>query len=319
MAGQSPQSDPSLVSQLEATLGQLEQVVRRLQANPQQGQELPQAVVDRLQGTTSKLKVLVSNQMSLPQSPGRINTTNREEEWDDFFAESVPPAPSTQVDAPGTKVKVKKVPAKKSKFGILGAIATGLLGILVGIVLWIGIPQLNLPPLWDQIVQAIRVIKPLPMDNAPGLPSPIADPGNGPVPEEIALEPDGTLPPVLEAPTPPQVVNLAPLPVAPLTPEQSLLGVIQRELVDLEGLYPPQLIQRIEPDFLASRLTLTIGDQWQELSEKQQQTSLDALWQRAQKLSFQRLRVYSRDGDLIARSPFVGKDMVIFDNAPEDD
>jgi hypothetical protein len=313
MAGQSPQSDPSLVSQLEATLGQLEQVVRRLQANPQQGQELPQAVVDRLQGTTSKLKVLVSNQTSLPQSPGRINSTNREEEWDDFFAESVPPPPSAQVEVPG--IKVKKVPPKKSKFGILGAIATGLLGILVGIVLWIGIPQLNLPPLWDQIVQ---VIKPLSMDrdNAPGLPSPIADLSNGPVPEEIALEPDGTLPPVLEAPTPPQVVNLAPLPVAPLTPEQSLLAVIQRELVDLEGLYPPQLIQRIEPDFLASRLTLTIGDQWQQLSEKQQQTSLDALWQRAQKLSFQQLRVYSRDGDLIARSPVVGKDMVIFNNAP---
>lgn len=308
MAGQSPQSDPSLVSELEATLSQLEQVVRRLQANPQQSRELPQLVIDRLQGTTSKLRNLVNNQTSVPQSPGRINPGNREEEWDDFFEESVSPLPSTKVNP--SAIRTKKAILKKSKFGILGAIATGLLGILVGVLLWIGIPQINLPPLWDQIA---KVIKAPSMDNASGSPPLITNSDN--IPEEIALEPDGTLPPVLEAPTAPQAVNLEPLPTAPLTPEQSLLGVIQRELVDLEGLYPPQLIQRIEPNFLASRLTLTVGDRWQELSQKQRQTLLDAFWQRAQKLSFQQLRVYDLGGDLMARSPVVGKDVVIFQNA----
>jgi hypothetical protein len=184
----------------------------------------------------------------------------------------------------------------------------------VGILLWIGIPQINLPPLWDQIAQVIKpVIKPLTGENGPDLPFPIADSSNSP--QQIALEPEGTLPPVLEAPTAPQAVNLEPLPTAPLTPEQSLLGVIQRELVDLEGLYPPQLIQRIEPNFLAGRLTLTIGDQWKQLSDKQRQTLLDTLWQRGQKLSFRQLRVYGLGGDLIARSPVVGKELVIFQNA----
>ncbi|WP_228016068.1 hypothetical protein [Synechocystis salina] len=61
MADRFSPSDPSLASQLEATLGQLEQVIQKLQANPQQSVQLPRAAVDRLQATASRLAVLVSN------------------------------------------------------------------------------------------------------------------------------------------------------------------------------------------------------------------------------------------------------------------
>jgi hypothetical protein len=188
-------------------------------------------------------------------------------------------------------------------------IATGLLGILVGIVLWIGIPSLDLPPLWDQIASRIP---PLPMTPTVEPPRPDLPSSEGIVESDAA---EGELPPVLEAPAPPTAIAIEPLPEAPLTPEQSLLAVIQQELIDLEGLYPPQLIQRIEPDFLVSRLTLTIGANWQQLSAKQQQTLLDTLWQRAQKLSFAQLRLYAPDGDLIARSPVVGQQMVVLQSA----
>ncbi|WLT38491.1 hypothetical protein NON20_00875 [Synechocystis sp. B12] len=61
MADRFSPSDPSLASQLEATLGQLEQVIQKLQANPQQGIQLPRAAVDRLQATASRLAVLVNS------------------------------------------------------------------------------------------------------------------------------------------------------------------------------------------------------------------------------------------------------------------
>jgi hypothetical protein len=312
MADRFSPSDSSLTSQLEATLGQLEQVVQKLQANPQESIQLPRAAVDRLQATASRLAVLVNNAPSSPSPPlpseplpGDLQT----EQWDDFFAEPV----EANISAPPQVNKIK--PPKRRKFGILATIATALLGILVGIVLWIGIPPLNLPPLWDQLAaQWANVATLLPTKEQP--PVPLADS----TPNTINVAPEKTtdlaqetgLPTVLEAPSPPAPVAVSPLPLAPLTPEQSLLAVIQRELVDLEGLYPPQLMERIEPNFLASRLTLTVGDSWQELSSKQQQTLLDALWQRAQKLSFRRLWIYDLKGDLIARSPVVGQDMVVF-------
>ncbi|AGF52567.1 sll0066 [Synechocystis sp. PCC 6803] len=312
MADRFSPSDPSLASQLEATLGQLEQVIQKLQANPQQGIQLPRAAVDRLQATASRLAVLVNSSATsapAPLQPGPLPGDLQTEQWDDFFAESV----ETDVSASPQVNKVK--PRKKGKFGILATIATALLGILVGIVLWIGIPPLNLPPLWDQLAtQWANVATLLPTKEQP--PVPLADS----TPNTVNTSPEKTtnlveetgLPTVLEAPSPPAPVAVSPLPLAPLTPEQSLLAVIQRELVDLEGLYPPQLMERIEPNFLASRLTLTVGDSWQELSPKQQQTLLDALWQRAQKLSFRRLWIYDLKGDLIARSPVVGQDMVVF-------
>ncbi|MBD2653502.1 hypothetical protein H6G45_08355 [Synechocystis sp. FACHB-383] len=316
MADRFSPSDPSLASQLEATLGQLEQVIQKLQANPQQSVQLPRAAVDRLQATASRLAVLVSNAPNSAPPPlqsGPLPGDRQTEQWDDFFADAIADQTTTSL-APTPSVK----PAKKAKFGILATLATALLGILVGVVLWIGVPSINVPPLWDQLVaQWAKVTALLPESEQPPVTAPIADsapvsPGVTPGEATNSAQETG-LPSVLEAPSPPAPVAISPLPLAPLTPEQSLLAVIQRELVDLEGLYPPQLMERIEPNFLASRLTLTVGNSWQELSSKQQQTLLDALWQRAQKLSFQRLWIYDLRGELIARSPVVGQDMVIFE------
>lgn len=314
MADRFSPSDSSLPSQLEATLGQLEQIIQKLQANPQQSVQLPQTSVDRLQITASRLAVLINSSGTSappPLQPSPLPGDLQTEQWDDFFAESV--EDNVTVSPQVNQVK----PRKKGKFGILATLATALLGILVGIVLWIGIPPMEVPPLWDQLVtQWTRVTALLPRSEEPPVAAPIADsapenPGSSPGETTVVAEDTG-LPPVLEAPSPPAPVTVSPLPLAPLTPEQSLLAVIQRELVDLEGLYPPQLMERIEPNFLASRLTLTVGDSWRELSSKQQQTLLDALWQRAQKLSFRRLWIYDLKGDLIARSPVVGQDMVVF-------
>ena len=330
MADQSPRPDSPLLSQLQATLDQLDTVVRQLDADPEQRQSLRDETFTRLQATLDSLQKMKGNLPDKSASGGATdNQTNQTSEWDEMFVESFPTKdtpsrksrPQTSVAKAETERRspsasppnspTKRVPRRqKPKFGILSAIATGLLGILVGILLWIGIPPLDLPPLWDQIASRIP---PLPITQAAD--QPISPPDSSPDDSLEPQEEEAALPPVLEAPAPPTAIAIDPLPEAPLTPEQSLLSVIQQELVDLEGLYPPQLIQRIEPNFLASRLTLTIGANWDQLSAKQQQTLLDALWQRAQKLSFVQLRLYAPDGDLIARSPVVGQQMVVLQSS----
>ncbi len=79
----------------------------------------------------------------------------------------------------------------------------------------------------------------------------------------------------------------------------------------MEDVYPPQLLQQLIPNFPQSLLTLKLGNQWQTLSARQKQITLETLWQRSQRLSFQKLRIYDRQGNLLARSPVVGKDLVI--------
>ncbi|MEB3159903.1 MAG: hypothetical protein VKL20_00440 [Synechocystis sp.] len=319
MADPSPRPDSPLLSQLQTTLAQLEQVVQQLDANPEQGQSLTDETFDRLQSSLNTLRGIGTKSPVMPSPPS--NQTALDNEWDEVFVDSFPSQPDrpvkprspSSVTKPQTERRSPPIPKSstaprqpKAKYGILTVIATGLLGILVGIGLWIGIPPLDVPPLWDQIASRMP-----PLSLSPATKSTATDPDLAPEGSQDPLEVEPGLPPVLEAPAPPTAIAIEPLPEAPLTPEQSLLAVIQQELVDLEGLYPPQLIQRIEPNFPASRLTLTIGTNWDQLSAKQQQSLLDALWQRAQKLSFTQLRLYAPEGDLIARSPVVGDAMVV--------
>ncbi|MFM1841408.1 MAG: hypothetical protein RLZZ490_139 [Cyanobacteriota bacterium] len=331
MTQQPPRPNAPLLSQLHTTLDQLEQVVQQLDADPKQGQSLTAETFERLQSSLKTLRGIEAKSSVMASQP--TDKTELDNEWDEVFVDSFPPQttplrssppPVSTAKSETQRPTPKGIPTQsttvvppstisqrqKPKFGILTAIATGLLGILMGIVLWIGIPPLDVPPLWDQIAPRIPSL-PLPQSAEPIATDSDLSPGDS----QDFPEAKPGLPPVLEAPAPPTAIAVDPLPEAPLTPEQSLLSVIQQELVDLEGLYPPQLIQRIEPNFLASRLTLTIGTNWDQLSAQQQQNLLDTLWQRAQKLSFTQLRLYSPDGDLIARSPVVGQAMVVLQSS----
>lgn len=134
------------------------------------------------------------------------------------------------------------------------------------------------------------------------------------LPSPIQAEPDN--PPVLEAPAEPEVVELAPPEAAALTPEQSLLGVIRQDLVDLTQAYSPGLVVLIQPNFETSHLTLTLGAEWNELSAQRQETWVTQVWQKTQKLSFRQLTILGPDGQLLARSPVVGQEVLIFNLHP---
>lgn len=118
-------------------------------------------------------------------------------------------------------------------------------------------------------------------------------------------------PPQLEAPESPQPVEILPPPKPQLTPEQSLIAAIQQEVTDLTSQYPPGLIGSIEANFSASRLMVTMGDQWYELSLNRQTSLGNTILKRSKRLDFRKLELLDSQGNLIARSPVVGNDIII--------
>ncbi|MGB5769761.1 MAG: hypothetical protein WBM32_07815 [Crocosphaera sp.] len=119
------------------------------------------------------------------------------------------------------------------------------------------------------------------------------------------------MPPQLEVPELPQPIKNAPPPKPKLTPEQSLIAAIQKEVTDLTNQYSEELIARIEANFVGSRLIVTMGEQWYDLPTKEQDNLANTILKRAQNLDFRKLEMLDYQGTLIARSPVVGNQIII--------
>ena len=132
-------------------------------------------------------------------------------------------------------------------------------------------------------------------------------------PAEVAEVPPPVIeaPPELKAPGRPELVEIAPPPEPLLTPEQSLIAGIQDEVISLTREYPPGLLHSVEADFLGSRLTVTVGEKWTELSPGKQDKFANAVLQRSRKLDFLKLEIVNLQGDLLARNPVIGNNIVI--------
>ena len=132
-------------------------------------------------------------------------------------------------------------------------------------------------------------------------------------PTQVAKAPPNSIdaPPELKAPEPPQPVEMEPLPLPELTPEQSLIASIQQQVTELTNRYGKGLIQSIEVNFSGSRLVVKLSDLWYDLKESQQNKLADEILLRARELDFSKLQITDLKGALIARNPVVGSNMVI--------
>jgi hypothetical protein len=130
---------------------------------------------------------------------------------------------------------------------------------------------------------------------------------------EVAETPPEAIetPPELKAPARPKPIEIAPPPEPILTPEQSLIAAIQEEVTALTSQYPQGLLLSVEADFLGSRLIVTVGEDWYKLSSGRQDRLANNILQRSRQLNFRKLEIVSSQGNLLARNPVVGKDMVI--------
>lgn len=101
------------------------------------------------------------------------------------------------------------------------------------------------------------------------------------------------------------------LPPSTPTPEQPPIAQIQDQVAEVSNQYANGLIQSVQANFRASRLTVNISNGWYELTETQQSKLANDILKRAQQLNFMKLELTDSQGTLLARSPVVGPEMVI--------
>ncbi|MDY7013800.1 MAG: hypothetical protein SVX43_09445 [Cyanobacteriota bacterium] len=140
-----------------------------------------------------------------------------------------------------------------------------------------------------------------------------------PTEPEIFPEPEipetSEIPDELEATEEPEPVAVEPPPPPPepvLTPEQRLIAAIEAQVAELTSQYADGLIDSIEADFVGSRLKVAIADDWYQFTPTRQDRVSREMWERSQELDFRNLEIVDLQGNLLARSPVVGKEMVIF-------
>lgn len=154
----------------------------------------------------------------------------------------------------------------------------------------------------------------------PELPQVVETPSPEPEPPQVAEtpspEPEPVIipsiptPPELTAPAEPQPVEVIPPPKPEPTPEQTLIATIENQIAAISD-RANGLIQSIQVNFEGSSLTIQIGNNWYNLKPSEQDDLAAKMFQQARDLDFTRLEITDPQGTRLARSPIVGKDMVI--------
>jgi hypothetical protein len=126
--------------------------------------------------------------------------------------------------------------------------------------------------------------------------------------------------PSVSAPKPPisaPVAEAPELPVPPVAepepepeePPKEVLSV-QRQVAQISDRYP-DIVPSIQADFEASRLVVKVSDRWYDLSNTEQDTiGLDIL-KRSGDLEFEALELRDGQGQLVARDPVVGPNIIV--------
>ncbi len=99
--------------------------------------------------------------------------------------------------------------------------------------------------------------------------------------------------------------------IAQTSPEETLITAVRSQFSTLASQYPAGLISNLELDNERQLAIVTLGNLWSNLSGEQQQQVAQSLWQQSRAYQMAKLEVRSGNGNLLARSPVVGQDMVI--------
>ncbi|MEA5551565.1 hypothetical protein VB713_11330 [Anabaena cylindrica UHCC 0172] len=212
-------------------------------------------------------------------------------------------------------------------------VLTGIFAVItVGIVLTTSLTILSskptkiatLPPVEEVPIPTSTVTEPepTPTQKPEIIPEPIQE--AKPTPTQV-IEPE---PQPTKEPEPKQVIKpepqptkeSEPTPVIELTPEQALIVAIENQLAEISipikntqsEIASSKLIKSIQANFRTSDLTIKISDDWYTLEVSQQNQLAADIFQRSQELDFSHLEIIDSQDRLVARSPVVGNEMVIF-------
>ena len=97
-----------------------------------------------------------------------------------------------------------------------------------------------------------------------------------------------------------------------LTPEQNLLATLREKVLQLAEDYEEDIVLSIEPKIANNLLIVKITDDWYQLETTKQDEIVATMFKRSQKLEFRRLEIIDQNDNLVARSPVVGQNMIIF-------
>lgn len=90
-----------------------------------------------------------------------------------------------------------------------------------------------------------------------------------------------------------------------------MLASLEAKVADLIQSYGENLFEGIQANLLGSQLQVQLSDRWYEIEPLRQDQLTGELWQQSQEMDFKQLRIIDSQGNLIARSPVIGSEMVI--------
>ncbi len=125
------------------------------------------------------------------------------------------------------------------------------------------------------------------------------------------MAPDGaTALELPSAPPPGQDID-SPTVAAPIDPDLERIADIQDQLTVVATSYASNLVVSVQANFAEDRLSANLSSGWYRLPRNQQDELAADLMGRSQSLDFATLELIDADGVMVARSPVVGKAMVI--------
>jgi hypothetical protein len=120
------------------------------------------------------------------------------------------------------------------------------------------------------------------------------------------------------APNPP-AANVVTQPAMPtpidsptiVSPEQVFIEALETQISEITSQYPDDLVQTLNVDTASDRLLVRLNPVWYTLDDDRQNSLTDRMWFQAQTNHFTKLEIQDSQGVSIARSPVVGKHLII--------
>ncbi len=288
-------SSKEVARQLQQTIEQLQALVVKL--NSEAVETLPsEMTLQRLQETTQALTSSLTSPTITEKPPEEIisvetsQQVSTEEDFDEFLEETVtvstePPSSFEGIETEeGLLAKILSPIRVILPTGINESLSDGILARILGGILAV------------ILIGTFLLISPQLMETAPDVAEspPIIE-----TPDELA------------SPEPPQAILIEPPPEPEISPEQRLIKAVQTDIADITSRYPEGLIDSIEAYFGESRLVVVLGDDWYQLRPSRQDDVAKGIYQKAKNLDFQKLELVNQQGEILARSPVVGNQMII--------
>ena len=320
--GSSTLSKAETIALLNDSIDQLEETISKISQN---STTIPTTnFVNDLVSSTQALKDSVVPQLEIQGDRTNVAPT----------AEEATSSPKTTV---GKKPQTSKtvVREKKKNTGLI-VIAVTAIAVAIVTVFWLWRPELvtNLLPqkqpipaevaISDTNLEEPEVVSAIDPDDSGEIPDRLSASNNNsdfPAVIEPAVEPiddivETVIPDELAAPGRTKELKMTAIePQLNFTPEQNLIAAVETKVDELIQTYPNEYVAKVEMDLPHNSLLVRVTDNWYDLEESRQNSLGGEILQRSREFSFSKLQLLDSKGNLVARSPIVGNNIILLETS----